>query len=151
MKSYLKAAAVLVFFVMFSGSAAATEPRPLVTSSNSQEPRIRIIEEEHNIPGRDLRSRRGYSAGLINEKEKLHVLYFLFDNRHMRFYHNEENMKPIMTLDLSSNPQVTVDSVVFEDVNGDGYNDLKIPFPGGKWVVWHWIPENRCFSDPIEK
>ena len=150
MKRCLKAAVALVFFGMLSGNAMATESRPLVANQSSQDPRIIKIEEEQNVPGRDLRSRRGYRAGLINENEKLHVLYFLFDNRHMQFYQNEEHMAPILMVDLSSNPQVTVDSVIFEDVNGDGYNDLKIPFPGDKWIVWLWVPENRCFSDPVK-
>ena len=149
MKQFMMAAMVLVFYAVLVGSAAASESQSPASDQSAQIIPGNMVNEKQNIPGRDLRSRRGYSAGLINEKEKLYVLYFLFDNGHMRFYRNEEHMTPILTVDLASNPQATVGSIVFEDVNGDGYNDLRIPFPGDKWQTWLWVLENMDFADTV--
>jgi hypothetical protein len=35
----------------------------------------------------------------------------------------------------------------FEDVNGDGFNDLKIPMGQGVVRVWHWNMETLRFDE----
>lgn len=52
-------------------------------------------------------------------------------------------MGHILSVDLSAlpDPQTAKDSLVFEDADGDGYNDLRIPVAPGDWKVWRWNPE----------
>lgn len=99
--------------------------------------------------GNDLRTRRGYVSGLISKEKEIYVLYFLFDNGVLAVYRNEPSMEPLLQVDLSSSPdpRAAEAGIVFKDLNGDGYNDLKIPVAPGKWKTWHWNPAEGNFQE----
>lgn len=58
-------------------------------------------------------------------------------------------MKRLLEIDLSASPdpRAAEEGMVFEDQNGDGYNDLKIPVAPNKWKTWRWIPAEGRFQE----
>ena len=121
-----------------SGNAEQT-PVPLVQP---------ILIDENNIPGRDWRSRRGYSYGTIDEKTRLHVMYFLFDNGVISFYYNDPAMNIFFRVDTTGWPDArgAYNGMEFVDKNGDGYNDLVIKVDQDRTLVWHWNPKDMNFD-----
>jgi|GEM_PF-5704473 Mannan-binding protein. len=105
------------------------------------------IPDDDDVPGRDLRTRRGYSHAGINEEENFGLLYFYFDDGKLAFFRNEPSMGLVFSVDLSGlpNPREAADAVLFEDVNGDGFADLKIPAADGKYAVWRWASHDWTF------
>ena len=119
-----------------------------VAMVGADEPVLIEIEDPKPIGG-DWRVMRGYSAGAINEEQKLYVLYFLFDNGVLAFFRNEEARISVLNVDTSSfpDPKRVEKDLVFEDTDGDGYNDLKIPISENEFRVWRWNPEGQCFGE----
>jgi hypothetical protein len=102
--------------------------------------------------GGDWRVMRSYAYGEINAEKGITVLYMLADNGKLGFFHDSDHRELILVVDTSSfpNPQRSVERIVFEDTNGDGYNDLKIPVSDKadkEYRVWRWNPSEGRFDD----
>lgn len=112
------------------------------------EPVREIETREEDEVGRDLRTRRGYSHAWINESEDVSVLYFFFDNGVLAFYRDEPGMGHVFKLDLSGLPAAgeMIDDIVFEDIDDDGYADMRIPLPGGRSAAWRWNADDWTFE-----
>lgn len=158
MKRYLILAAALAAFALLCRTPAppalAAPAAESVLAGQSGTPAESVLSAAapvpgEDMPGRDLRTRRGYGSGLINKEKELYVLYFLFDNNVLVVYRNEPDMERLLAIDLSASPdpRAAEEGMVFEDQNGDGYNDMRIPVAPGKWKTWRWIPAEGCFQE----
>ena len=115
-----------------------------------------ISQPEGDGEGSDLRTRRGYSYGLIKEDpsqknngaDDIYVMYFLFDNDELAFYGNDANMPFLTSLDLSilKDPRYTYENLYFEDKNQDGYNDLCLPLSEKEDLFFFWDPDGWNFG-----
>ena len=119
-----------------------------IIAVQAAEPILLEIEEPKPVGG-DWRVMRGYSYGTIHEEQKIHVLYFLYDNGVLAFYLNDEARISVLSVDTFSfsDPKRAVNDLVFEDTDGDGYNDLMIPVSEKKFRVWLWNPEEMSFDN----
>lgn len=136
-------------------AALASPSRPVTAADGTAGPAVGDEPEAHfaELPeepavGGDYRVRRGYDYATINAKEDIHILYFLFDDGMLVFYRDEPSMGPLLSVDLSSSsdPESAKENLVFEDVDGDGYNDLRIPVSPGQWKTWRWNSEEWEFE-----
>ncbi len=109
--------------------------------------------EDAPVVGGDWRVWRGYTHGTINKEHGISVLYFLFDNGELAFYLNQEVNQLALVVDLSKlpDPRAATASLSFEDVNGDGFNDLKIPMGEGLVRVWYWDTGTSEFTEAPEE
>lgn len=100
------------------------------------------------VGGDDLRVRRGYYHAWVNEAEGISVLYFVFDNGVLQFYQDEPGMGYVFDLDVSGLPdrEGIAEKIVCEDVDGDGYADVKVPVPDGRFAIWRWNAEDGTFE-----
>lgn len=86
---------------------------------------------DSEIPGQDWRTRRGYeSAGKISEGQNpIGLLYFLYDNNQLGFHLDSEARTSVLKVDLSAadDPALSLKNMKLEDLNFDGFKDIRIP------------------------
>ena len=147
----LTAFGLFLFAVETTGAHAASEP------GSSQAKMLEItpsLPPHEFVPGADWRAHRGYGYGTINATAGVYVLYFHYDNGKLVFYANDPaEQRTILLVDTTPwpNPRNSVETLAFEDMNGDGYNDLTIKVEPGRTLVWHWNQENGNFKDPVSR
>ena len=94
-----------------------------------------------NLDGADWRAYRGYSYGKINED--ISILYHYFDDQTIGFYLDQDYFDVLLCVDVSwsENPEACVNNLSFKDLDGDGFNDLRIPIPPYQDLLLLWNPE----------
>ena len=143
----IRALAVLFLAVLLTGVIPAGDAVPSAIGGGKAD----SAPEEEPPVGGDWRVRRGYSSGVINEAAGIRVLYCLFDDGQLAFFLDSAERMPVLTVDMApwADPGNAVENIQFEDLNGDGYNDLKIPFTPGTFRVWRWEPANGHFESGV--